>query len=51
MSNNLYVTATEARSCKSAIILGVMQMIIREISSIIPAAKPRENASTRLDGF
>ena len=34
MSNNLYVTATEARSGKSAIILGVMQMIIKEISSI-----------------
>jgi phosphate acetyltransferase len=34
MSNNLYVTATEGRSGKSAIILGVMQMIIKEISSI-----------------
>ena len=34
MSNNLYVTATEARSGKSAIILGVMQMIIKEIGSI-----------------
>ncbi|MDX9835695.1 MAG: AAA family ATPase [Desulfobulbus sp.] len=34
MSNNLYVTATEARSGKSAIVLGVMQMIIKEIGSI-----------------
>ena len=34
MSNNLYITAAEERSGKSAIILGVMQMIIKEISSI-----------------
>ena len=34
MSNNLYVTAAEERSGKSAIILGVMQMILKEISKI-----------------
>ncbi len=34
MSNNLYITATEERSGKSAIILGVMQMIIKEVNSI-----------------
>nr|WP_320011321.1 phosphate acetyltransferase [uncultured Desulfobulbus sp.] len=34
MANNLYVTAAEERSGKSAIILGVMQMIIKEISRI-----------------
>ncbi len=34
MSNNLYITAAEERSGKSAIILGMMQMIIKEISSI-----------------
>ena len=34
MSNNLYVTATEERSGKSAVILGVMQMIIKEVNSI-----------------
>jgi phosphate acetyltransferase len=34
MSNNLYVTATEERSGKSAIVLGVMQVILKEISRI-----------------
>ncbi|MBM9613003.1 phosphate acetyltransferase [Desulfobulbus rhabdoformis] len=34
MANNLYVTAAEERSGKSAIILGVMQMIIKEISRV-----------------
>ncbi len=34
MANNLYVTAAEERSGKSAIILGVMQMIMKEISRI-----------------
>jgi len=34
MANNLYVTAAEERSGKSAIILGVMQMILKEISRI-----------------
>lgn len=31
MANNLYLTAVEERSGKSAIILGVMQMILKEI--------------------
>ena len=31
MANNLYVTATEERSGKSAILLGVMQMILKEV--------------------
>ena len=34
MANNLYVTAAEERSGKSAIILGVMQVILKEISRI-----------------
>ncbi len=34
MSNNLYITAAEERSGKSAIILGVMQVILKEISRI-----------------
>ena len=34
MSSNLYITAAEERSGKSAIILGVMQMILKEISKI-----------------
>ncbi len=34
MANNLYVTAAEERSGKSAIILGTMQMILKEISRI-----------------
>ena len=34
MANNLYVTTAEERSGKSAIILGVMQMILKEISKI-----------------
>jgi len=34
MSNNLYVTATEARSGKSAIALGVMEMLLREIDRV-----------------
>jgi phosphate acetyltransferase len=34
MANNLYVTAAEERSGKSAIILGVMQVISKEISRI-----------------
>ncbi len=32
MANNLYITATEERSGKSAIVLGVMHMISKEIS-------------------
>lgn len=34
MSNNLYITATEERSGKSAIVLGVMQMILREMNRV-----------------
>jgi len=34
MSKNLYVTATESRSGKSAIVLGVMQMILRELHNV-----------------
>ncbi len=34
MSNNLYVTAAEERSGKSAIILGVMQMILKGVSKV-----------------
>ncbi len=34
MANNLYITAAEERSGKSAIILGVMQVILKEISRI-----------------
>ncbi|PIE68880.1 MAG: phosphate acetyltransferase [Deltaproteobacteria bacterium] len=31
MSTNLYITATEERSGKSAIVLGVMQLLVREV--------------------
>jgi len=34
MSKNLYVSATEERSGKSAVILGVMQMLLRELSTV-----------------
>ncbi len=34
MSKNLYITATEERSGKSVIVLGVMQMILRELGHI-----------------
>ncbi|MDY0274688.1 MAG: phosphate acetyltransferase [Desulfomicrobium sp.] len=34
MANNLYITATESRSGKSAIILGVMQMLLRDIRRV-----------------
>ncbi|MGI6656013.1 MAG: phosphate acetyltransferase [Desulfobulbus sp.] len=34
MANSLYITATEERSGKSAIALGVMQVIIKEISRV-----------------
>lgn len=34
MSNNLYITASEERSGKSAIVLGVMQMILKEVRKI-----------------
>ncbi|MDL1957777.1 MAG: phosphate acetyltransferase [Deltaproteobacteria bacterium] len=34
MSNSLYITATEARSGKSAIILGLMEMLLRKIDRV-----------------
>ncbi len=34
MANNLYVTSTEARSGKSAISLGIMEMLLRKICSV-----------------
>jgi phosphate acetyltransferase len=34
MANNLYITATEAKSGKSAISLGVMEMLIRKIRKV-----------------
>ncbi len=34
MSKNLYVSATEERSGKSAIVLGVMQMLLRELHNV-----------------
>ncbi|QJB55045.1 phosphate acetyltransferase [Pseudodesulfovibrio sp. zrk46] len=34
MSKNLYVSATEERSGKSAVILGVMQMLLRELHNV-----------------
>lgn len=34
MSNSLYITATEARSGKSAISLGVMEMLLRKIERV-----------------
>lgn len=34
MSDNLYITATEARSGKSAITLGIMEMLLRKIKRV-----------------
>ncbi len=34
MSKNLYVSATEERSGKSAVVLGVMQMLMRELHNV-----------------
>ena len=34
MTNNLYVTATEERSGKSVIILGIMQMLKKEVHRV-----------------
>ena len=34
MANNLYITATEARSGKSAICLGVMELLLRNIDRV-----------------
>lgn len=33
-STNLYITATEERSGKSAIVLGVMQMLLKQIEDV-----------------
>ena len=44
MSNNLYITATEARSGKSLVSLGVMEMLLRKIEKVAffrPIAKGR----------
>ena len=48
MSNNLFITATEARSGKSAISLGVMEMLLRKIDRVgffrpIIDADPKQN--------
>ena len=34
MSNNLYITATEARTGKSAVVLGMMQLLKKDISNV-----------------
>ncbi len=34
MANNLYITATEARSGKSAVSLGIMEMLLRKIEKV-----------------
>ena len=34
MSNNLYITGTEARSGKSVVSLGVMEMLLRKIERV-----------------
>ena len=34
MSKNLYITATESRSGKSAIVLGVMQLLLRDVTKV-----------------
>ena len=34
MSKNLYITATEPKSGKSAIALGVMQLLLRDIRKV-----------------
>ena len=52
MPDNLYITATEARSGKSAICLGVMEILLRKIDrvgffrpiiDVIPASNKRDN--------
>ena len=52
MSNSLYITATEARSGKSLICLGVMEMLIRKLDHVSffqpiidvdPASEERDN--------
>lgn len=34
MSKSLYITATEERSGKSAIVLGVMQLLLRQVRKV-----------------
>jgi phosphate acetyltransferase len=34
MSNNLYITATEERSGKSLVVLGIMQMLVKELHQV-----------------
>ena len=34
MSSNLYITATEARTGKSAIVLGMMQLLLRQVRTV-----------------
>ena len=34
MSNNLFITATEARSGKSAICLGIMELLVRNVGRV-----------------
>ena len=52
MSNSLYITATEARSGKSAVCLGVMEMLLRRIDKVgffrpiiddVPESNERDN--------
>ncbi len=44
MSKNLFVTATEARSGKSVIALGIMELLIRNVGRVafFPAADRHE---------
>ena len=34
MSHNLYITATEERSGKSLVVLGIMQMLMKELHRV-----------------
>ncbi len=34
MSNNLYITATESKSGKSAVVLGMMQLLLRDVRKV-----------------
>ena len=54
MASNLYLTTTEARSGKSAIVLGVMELLLRNLGTvgffrpIVNAAVAREDRDLRL---
>ena len=54
MANNLFITATEARSGKSAISLGIMELLIRKVGRvgffrpIIDADDPKKDNDTQL---